>query len=79
MVCLLDLAADFGVKTNADLTPISQLDQPYRHSCFSRHQYTRKTQKGEEGEIAVHSNPNWTMTQTFCVQFPDGHSRIHFL
>ena len=27
LVCLLDLTADFGVKTNAVLTPISQLSR----------------------------------------------------
>ena len=34
LVCLLDLTADFGVKTNADLTPISKRKEVERNFIY---------------------------------------------
>ena len=57
--CQLDLTADFGVKTNADSTPICQLKnllvaQKTNHNTTAVLVDTNtrtKIQKGEEGEI----------------------------
>ena len=84
------MIADFGVKTNADLTLISQLRGRAKLDLLEAHKTNhtttavsvdrntrvKNTIRGE-GKFAVHSNPNWTVTPIFAFAFCNFLTDIH--
>ena len=59
LVCLLELTADFEVKSKSRFDTAVSVDTN-THA---------KQKKGEEGQIAVHISPSWTMTPIFAYNF----------